>query len=136
MDARVASFNVLNYYHITCRLPSSLLARHLDSFTNPDHELSPATGAALHMDTDPKHSDEKPDDIPHCCCGKPDCTFRTHSCKLLQKVKRDARIAGELGQVCYSGLVTLSTSIRLAVELKPPTIFFVKAAIYMSIWLL
>lgn len=35
-----------------------------------------------------------------CCCGKRDCAFLAHSSKLLEKVKRDARTAGELGQVC------------------------------------
>jgi len=37
--------------------------------------------------------------IPQCCCGRTDCAFRAHSCKLLEAVERDARTAGELGQV-------------------------------------
>ena len=37
MDARVASFNALNH-HVACSLPSSLIASHLNSLTDPDHE--------------------------------------------------------------------------------------------------
>ena len=44
------------------------------------------------------------DGIPQCCCGRRDCAFRAHSCKLLEAVERDARTAGELGQVCYLSL--------------------------------
>ena len=40
------------------------------------------------------------DSIPECCCGRDDCVFLRHSLRLLEKVERDARTAGELGQVC------------------------------------
>ena len=40
--------------------------------------------------------------IPQCCCGRLDCAFRLHSSKLIETVERDARTAGELGQVCGS----------------------------------
>jgi hypothetical protein len=39
--------------------------------------------------------------IPQCCCGRADCAFLAHSCNVLDAVQRDARTAGELGQVRY-----------------------------------
>jgi hypothetical protein len=37
--------------------------------------------------------------IPQCCCGQADCAFLAHTCGVLEDVQRDARTAGELGQV-------------------------------------
>jgi len=77
------------------------------------------------MDQEPdeqSHLDQA--DIPRCCCGRPDCAFLAHTCNLLDKVKRDARTAGELGQVCaaasliYNPLATVNT--RRPVERLPP----------------
>ncbi|KAF2093354.1 hypothetical protein NA57DRAFT_24134, partial [Rhizodiscina lignyota] len=33
-----------------------------------------------------------------CCCGRADCSFRAHSCEVLQNYEKDARVAAELGQ--------------------------------------
>lgn len=130
MDSRVASYVALNS-HSAYRLPSSLVARYLDSLTSPGHEqrrsrrqplsllcFSTATSATSHMDRNPEDFGYKGNDIPRCCCGRPDCAFLAHSCKLLESVKRDARTAGELGQVCCAGLYC-SLVHCLAVELRP-----------------
>lgn len=48
--------------------------------------------------------------IGMCCCGRPDCAYRVHSCEVLQNYEKDARVAAELGQVslllcCRASLV-------------------------------
>ncbi|KIW08664.1 uncharacterized protein PV09_00617 [Verruconis gallopava] len=42
------------------------------------------------------------DEALACCCGRADCVFLAHSCKVLDAVQRDARKAGELGQALLS----------------------------------
>lgn len=43
--------------------------------------------------------DTDTDSALQCCCGRLDCAYRTHTCSVLEAVQRDARTAGELGQV-------------------------------------
>jgi hypothetical protein len=64
------------------------------------------TSSILHRIPEPA-SREIATDIPQCCCGRPDCAFRAHSERLIHQVERDARTAGELGQVCLSRLICL-----------------------------
>lgn len=45
--------------------------------------------------------------IPQCCCGRSGCAFLAHSCKVLEAVEQDARMAAELGQVCYHSYYSL-----------------------------
>lgn len=120
-----ASYGLPPNLQLSYRLPSSIISRYLDSLTSPGHErhqhhrlpLSQLSFAPwLHM---PQESED--DLIPRlrCCCGNSNCAFLAHSSQLLEKVKRDARTAGELGQVrfvlhlIYIARIAL---LRLAVE--------------------
>lgn len=46
------------------------------------------------------------DNIPQCCCGKPDCALLAHNGTLLDGLERDVRQAASLGQVRIRSLTS------------------------------
>ncbi|KAF2458164.1 hypothetical protein BDY21DRAFT_385304 [Lineolata rhizophorae] len=59
-----------------------------------------AEGGSTHVDGGGSggSGDGDASDIPRCCCGRDDCPYLAHSCKILEGLERDVKTAAHLGQ--------------------------------------